>query len=142
MSVPTIDFGPYLNGTQEEKEAVAKELFQAASTVGFMMLKNFHSAIGGKEKVEEAFDMVSDGFPTASCRLSLTTPTSLLQTKQFFQLPMDVKDRLAWQSPESNRGYVKQGRERVTQAITKEEVEALREQAPGTYSHSVFERLN
>ncbi|ORY91601.1 thymine dioxygenase [Leucosporidium creatinivorum] len=108
MSVPTIDFGPFLHGTQEEKEAVAKELFDAASTVGFMMLKNFHSAIGGKEKVEEAFD----------------------KTKQFFQLPMEVKDRLAWQSPESNRGYVRQGRERVTQAITKEEVEALREQAP------------
>jgi isopenicillin N synthase-like dioxygenase len=62
MSVPTIDFGPFLNGTQEEKEAVAKELFQAASTVGFMMLKNFHSAIGGKEKVEEAFDKVSYSF--------------------------------------------------------------------------------
>lgn len=63
MSVPTIDFGPYLNGTQEEKEAVAKELFQAASTVGFMMLKNFHSAIGGKEKVEEAFVKVNHEGP-------------------------------------------------------------------------------
>lgn len=53
---------------------------------------------------------------------------------------MDVKDRLAWQSPESNRGYVRQGRERVTQAITKKEVEALREQAPGKSLLFVFER--
>lgn len=112
MSVPTIDFGPFLTGTQEEREATAKELFEAASTVGFMMLTGFHGAIGGKEKVEEAF----------------------LQTKQFFELPMEVKDSLAWESPESNRGYVRQGRERVTQAITKEEVEALRAQAPGKSS--------
>lgn len=79
MSVPTIDFGTYLNGTQEEKEVVAKELFQAASTVGFMMLKNFHSAIGGKEKVEEAFDKVNYSPPTILVHPERSlTPTSLL----------------------------------------------------------------
>lgn len=54
----------------------------------------------------------------------------LSQTKDFFSIDMTIKDRLAWQSPESNRGYVRQGRERVTQATSKEEIEALRAKAP------------
>lgn len=45
---------------------------------------------------------------------------------------MKTKDSLAWISPESNRGYVSQGRERVTQATSAEEIELLRASAPGT----------
>ena len=43
---------------------------------------------------------------------------------------MQVKDSLAWKDPRANRGYVAQGRERVTQATSAEEIAALREQAP------------
>lgn len=72
------------------------------------MLRNFDSVIP-KSQVEATF----------------------AATKQFFDLPFDVKDELAWECPESNRGYVRQGRERVTQATSKEEIEKLRQQAPG-----------
>lgn len=46
---------------------------------------------------------------------------------------MKTKDSLAWISPESNRGYVSQGRERVTQATSAEEIELLRASAPGSF---------
>lgn len=72
------------------------------------MLRNFDTIIP-KTQVEETF--------TA--------------TKKFFDLPFEKKDKLEWECPESNRGYVRQGRERVTQATSKEEIEKLRQQAPG-----------
>ncbi|KAM0751545.1 thymine dioxygenase [Meredithblackwellia eburnea MCA 4105] len=106
--VPIVDFKGFLVGTAEEKLATANELLTAMKDVGFVMLSNFYDSAVTKEKVEKAFSM----------------------TKEFFSLPIDTKDGLAWQSPESNRGYVRQGRERVTQAKTKEEVEALRAAAP------------
>lgn len=40
------------------------------------------------------------------------------------------KDKLAWEDPRSNRGYVKFGRERVTQSTDAAEIAALRTKAP------------
>ncbi|GAA5944423.1 isopenicillin N synthase family dioxygenase [Sporobolomyces koalae] len=105
--VPIIDFGPYLTGTSEEKAKVAQELFEACTQVGFLMLRNFDSVIP-KSQVEQTFEA----------------------TKKFFDLSFEEKDKLEWECPESNRGYVRQGRERVTQATSKEEIEKLRQQAP------------
>lgn len=45
-------------------------------------------------------------------------------------MPQPEKDKLAWECPESNRGYVSQGREKVTQLVSKEQVEALRNASP------------
>lgn len=59
--------------------------------------------------------------------------SAFAQTKQFFDLPMEVKEKLAWECPESNRGYVAEGRERVTQESSKEAIEKLRAQAPGEF---------
>ncbi|GAA5931246.1 hypothetical protein JCM1841_000873 [Sporobolomyces salmonicolor] len=105
--VPIIDFAPFLAGSQEAREQTAKELLKACTEVGFLMLRNVDAVIS-KETVAEAFDV----------------------TKRFFDLPFDVKDRLEWECAESNRGYVRQGRERVTQATSAEEIAKLREQAP------------
>lgn len=105
--VPIIDFSPFLDGTKEDKARVAQELFEACTKVGFLMLRNFDSIIP-KSQVERTF--------TA--------------TKQFFDLPVEETDKLEWECPESNRGYVRQGRERVTQATSKEEIEKLRASAP------------
>ncbi|GAA6058855.1 hypothetical protein JCM10212_002799 [Sporobolomyces blumeae] len=105
--VPIIDFGPYLKGSEQDKARVAKELLDACQDVGFLMLRNFDKVIP-KAQVEQAFEA----------------------TKRFFDLPFDVKDQLEWECPESNRGYVRQGRERVTQATSAEEIQKLREQAP------------
>ncbi|KAI6105892.1 hypothetical protein F5141DRAFT_1189637 [Pisolithus sp. B1] len=40
------------------------------------------------------------------------------------------KDQVAWDDPRANRGYVKVGRERVTQSSDAEEIAALRKKAP------------
>lgn len=41
-----------------------------------------------------------------------------------------MKSTLAWEDPRSNRGYVKVGRERVTQSKDPNEIAALRAKAP------------
>ncbi|BGO98663.1 hypothetical protein NBRC10513v2_003057 [Rhodotorula toruloides] len=105
--VPIIDFAPFLTGSQAEKEEVAQELFKACTDVGFLMLRNIDSLVPPSQ-IASAFAL----------------------TKQFFDLPMQVKEKLAWECPESNRGYVAEGRERVTQESSKEAIEQLRVQAP------------
>ncbi|GAA5902901.1 hypothetical protein JCM6882_009156 [Rhodosporidiobolus microsporus] len=105
--VPVIDFSRYLNGDEEDKKETAQELLKACKEVGFLMLSNI-DAVMTKEKVGEAF----------------------AKTKEFFDLPFEVKDKMEWECPESNRGYVRQGRERVTQATSAEEIAKLRAQAP------------
>lgn len=45
-------------------------------------------------------------------------------------MPPGIKDKLAWEDPRSNRGYVQIGRERVTQATDAGEIAALRAKAP------------
>jgi isopenicillin N synthase-like dioxygenase len=49
---------------------------------------------------------------------------------RFFGRPQAQKDRLAWTTPESNRGYVVFGREKVTQASDKTDIAILREGNP------------
>ena len=45
-------------------------------------------------------------------------------------MPLETKDKLAWEDPRSNRGYVAQGRERATQAKDAVVIAELREKAP------------
>lgn len=45
-------------------------------------------------------------------------------------MPAHVKDTLAWKDPRANRGYVQQGRERVTQSQDANEIAAMRSKAP------------
>lgn len=40
------------------------------------------------------------------------------------------QDKLAWEDPRANRGYVKFGRERVTQSSNPDEIAELRKKAP------------
>jgi isopenicillin N synthase-like dioxygenase len=49
----------------------------------------------------------------------------LIQFKYCF-----LQQKLAWEDPRSNRGYVEVGRERVTQSADPEEIRVLRETAP------------
>ena len=51
------------------------------------------------------------------------------QSRSFFQLSQKEKDSLGWESPESNRGYVKTGREKVSR-LEKGDVEKLRDLSP------------
>jgi len=52
------------------------------------------------------------------------------ESSDFFALPESIKDQLAWRDPRANRGYVKQGRERVTNSTDPDEIAELRRTAP------------
>ena len=52
------------------------------------------------------------------------------QSAEFFRLPIEKKNELAWRDPRANRGFVQVGRERVTQSADAEEIKQLREKAP------------
>jgi len=52
------------------------------------------------------------------------------QSAEFFKRPQDQKDALGWTTPDSNRGYVASGREKVTQSSDPEEIARLRAENP------------
>lgn len=52
------------------------------------------------------------------------------QSAQFFTRPQSVKDTLKWTSPDSNRGYVTWGREKVTTSADPDEIAKLRASNP------------
>lgn len=53
-----------------------------------------------------------------------------LQSARFFRRSKDEKDELAWYSPEANRGYTAQGREKVTELVDKDAIDQLRASNP------------
>lgn len=52
------------------------------------------------------------------------------QSKGLFALPDEIKDTILWDNPESNRGFVKLGRERSTSSTDPDEIAELRRNAP------------
>ncbi|KAJ3139401.1 hypothetical protein HK100_011676, partial [Physocladia obscura] len=94
-TIPIIDFAAFStsssgdddNGaTVQEKQAVAQELVHAFRTAGFVYLRNHGIPEGDVARIFEA-------------------------SKAFFALDQSEKDKISWESPESNRGYVALGRE-------------------------------
>ncbi|CAF2124591.1 unnamed protein product [Rotaria magnacalcarata] len=67
--IPVIDFGPFLNGSIEDKKQVAAEIGRACRNVGFFYLKNHGIP-------QELFDRV------------------LTQSKHYFALPLEEKMKL------------------------------------------------
>ncbi|GAQ09726.1 hypothetical protein ALT_7047 [Aspergillus lentulus] len=89
LVIPVIDFGAFLRGTPSDKHAVAVSITNAFKTSGFLYLKD-HGI---------PFSTVSQVFEASA---------------RFFARPQDQKDSLCWTSPQSNRGYVKTGREKLS----------------------------
>jgi isopenicillin N synthase-like dioxygenase len=102
-TIPVIDFGPFLDGTATTR--VSSEIVSAFKDVGFVYIKNH-------------------GIPKELIDLQFR------QSHSFFALPHHEKDILAWVSPEANRGYVHQGRERVFLIEEQDLVGDLREKLP------------
>lgn len=100
-----IDFGAFLHGDSTVKKAVAEQITHAFKTSGFLYLQNHDIS---SEQVSLAFS----------------------ESAQFFQRPQSQKDELQWTSPDSNRGYVASGREKVTQSADPEEIARLRASNP------------
>ncbi|KAH9948356.1 Clavaminate synthase-like protein [Amylocystis lapponica] len=104
--IPLIDFSKFLTATsQAEKQHTADEIVNGFKEVGFIYLDNH-------------------GIPDDLVRHTFH------KSAEFFRLPADLKSKLAWEDPRSNRGYVQLGRERVTQSADPAEIAKLREKAP------------
>ncbi|MBF1801971.1 isopenicillin N synthase family dioxygenase [Alloalcanivorax profundimaris] len=87
-SIPVIDFGPFLHGGAEDRQAVARAMRQASADWGFFYLSNH-------------------GVPADLLRRSFQA------SQDFFALPEAEKQSVAWQTASSNRGYVAVRRERL-----------------------------
>lgn len=89
--IPVINFGPFLNGTVSSQLAVAAQMRQASKEWGFFYLAD--SGVSAAQLVE-----------------------TFTASEAFFSLPVEEKNKVAWQSAESNRGYVGLKRERLDPA--------------------------
>ena len=106
--IPVIDFSKFLNGTAEQKLETAQEMIKAFSNSGFIYLSNH-----GVSKA--------------------TISQNFAASKQLFDKPLQYKLDLEWESAESNRGYVPQGREKLTELDKHgrfDEIEKLRKANP------------
>ncbi|KAG6878590.1 hypothetical protein C0993_003045 [Termitomyces sp. T159_Od127] len=104
--IPVIDFTKFNEAAkQSERKHVADMIVSAFKESGFIYLSG-HGIPEGT--VQDAFS----------------------KSAEFFALPSKTKDKLAWEDPRSNRGYVTVGRERVTQSADPVEIAALRAKAP------------
>lgn len=86
--VPIIDFSLFSNGDAATRQTVVKQIYQACHEIGFMYLQNPGIS---SDLVKQVFN----------------------QSKEFFNLPLEVKQQFAWSDKFSNSGYVGIERERL-----------------------------
>lgn len=94
-----------MDGSAPAKLGAGQSISHAFKTSGFLYLRNH-------------------GIP------SETISEVFVRSAEFFKRPQRQKDSLSWTTPESNRGYVTLGREKVTQSSDPEEVSKLRASNP------------
>ncbi|KAF2686776.1 Clavaminate synthase-like protein [Lentithecium fluviatile CBS 122367] len=105
LVIPLIDFAPFLSGDPAQKKQTAQAVLDGFQNAGFVYLKNH-----GISPAD-----VSSVFANSA---------------RFFARSQEQKDALAWYSPEANRGYSAQGREKVTDLEEAGDVGKLREAVP------------
>ncbi|KAJ5227072.1 uncharacterized protein N7469_007078 [Penicillium citrinum] len=105
LVIPLIDFGPFFSGTPSDKHAVALSITDAFKTSGFLYLKNH-------------------GIPPSVVSRVFSS------SARFFDRSQEQKDGLGWTTPQSNRGYVAIGREKLATLDETGEIESRRESAP------------
>lgn len=105
FKIPIIDFGAFLSGNESAKQKTANEILEGFTSSGFIYLSNTSIPL---ETVSNVFKW----------------------SKKFFDLPQEEKLKLAWETPESNRGYVAPGREKVSRLLDESEIDKIRAAAP------------
>src|SRR5271170_4489712 len=91
LSVPIIDIGPYWTGGDAGKRAVAATVDRACRDIGFLVISGHGVA---PEMVEETREVARD----------------------FFDLRLDEKLRIAQPAPNVSRGYTRLGSEAVARS--------------------------
>jgi isopenicillin N synthase-like dioxygenase len=103
--IPIVDFANFGSLSFSQRRETARQVVDGFKKTGFVYLGNH----GIRDRVvREAFR----------------------RSDEFFGLPLEKKRALAWEVPRSNRGYVQQGRERVTTSQDPAEIARLRASAP------------
>lgn len=97
-----IDFGPFLNPSDPERQKVATDILSAFTKSGFLYLKNH-------------------GVPEPLIARTYS------HSAAFFKRPQAEKDALEWSTAVSNRGYACLGREKVSQGLDADAVKEVRE---------------
>ena len=86
--IPIIDLSLFQNGDIESKQKIAKQIYQTCHEIGFIYVKNYNLS---PKLIEQVFDY----------------------SKYLFDLPLEVKQNMAWRDEFSNQGYVGIERERL-----------------------------
>ncbi|KOP24727.1 2OG-Fe(II) oxygenase [Hapalosiphon sp. MRB220] len=88
INIPVIDFYLFNNGNSTTKQNLVKQIYQACHEIGFMYLQNHGIS---QNLIEQVFT----------------------HSRDFFNLPLEVKQQFAWSDEHSNQGYVGMERERL-----------------------------
>ena len=96
-----IDFNHFLNGTPSEKHAAAVAITEAFKNSGFVYLREH-------------------GIPPS------VVSRVFGSSARFFARPQAEKDSLGWTTPQSNRGYVGRGKEKLSLPDQASQVQELR----------------
>ncbi|KAK5057669.1 hypothetical protein LTR84_011670 [Exophiala bonariae] len=84
--IPVISFEPFLNGQAADRKMVAEQVYAAFRDIGFMYVKDTGIS---QARIDELFALAKD----------------------FFDLPLDFKQRYALRDPTENQGYSAQGKD-------------------------------
>ena len=104
LDIPLIDFTAFTSGDEGTTLKTAKTILDGFQNAGFIYLKNHPLS---KAVVQRTF----------------------AESAKFFHRSLKQKDSLSWTTPEANRGYSGQGREKTSNAFDSDEIAKEREQA-------------
>lgn len=85
-SIPILDFAPFLQGNPSDRQQVARALYQGCCSTGLLYLR----------RVGLTSEIIAQAFAAS---------------RNFFALPLAVKQQVAWSQVSSNRGYIGVARE-------------------------------
>jgi isopenicillin N synthase-like dioxygenase len=104
LEIPLIDFDGFASGDEGTKRTTAHEILNGFVNAGFIYLTNHPIP---RSTVQRTFEL----------------------SKAFFQRSQKQKNDLAWTTPEANRGYSGQGREKTSNSYDYDEIAQEREEA-------------
>ncbi len=104
LTIPLIDFSAFIYGDKATTLSTAQAILRGFQDAGFIYLKN-HPI--DSSTIQRTFDL----------------------SAKFFSRLLEEKDALSWTTPEANRGYSGQGREKTSNAFDSNDIAKEREQA-------------
>ena len=102
LEIPLISFNDFLSGDESTRRATAQAILSGFQNAGFIYLK--HHPIPNSI-VQKTFEV----------------------SARFWKRPLEQKEKMAWSSPEANRGWTRQGREKTSNSFDFDEIAKQRD---------------